>query len=208
MSPYAGSLLLQIMPTIRATVMHTIKPVGCEDHEEMVQDATAMAASMLDSCERKGKAMIPKSVTFYAIQAARSGRRSTYGGRSDALSTAAQLDNHSIVESMNAPLSGDGNLTLGDMLADKNDDPATHSARKMDWDELMGKLDDRSVTVIVGTAQGYMNLDVAKTLSVSPPRVIKMKRRIADQIKQAWGNHVVAQSIIKPEWRKAMENHR
>src|SRR5450830_572235 len=47
MSPYAGSLLLQIMPLIKATVMRTIKPVGCEDHEEVVQDATVMAADML-----------------------------------------------------------------------------------------------------------------------------------------------------------------
>src|ERR1035437_596335 len=70
MSPYAGSLLLQIMPLIKATVMRSIKPVGCEDHEEIVQDATAMAADMLDSCERKNKALIPKSVAFYAAQAA------------------------------------------------------------------------------------------------------------------------------------------
>ena len=49
MSPYAGSLLLQIMPLIKATVMRSIKPTGCEDHEEIVQDATAMAADMLCS---------------------------------------------------------------------------------------------------------------------------------------------------------------
>lgn len=91
MSPYAGSLLLQIMPLIKTTVMRTIKPVGCEDHEEIVQDATAMTADMLDSCERKGKALMPKSVAFYAVQAAKSGRRSTYGGRMDAFSAAAQI---------------------------------------------------------------------------------------------------------------------
>ena len=72
MSHYAGSLLLQIMPLIKATVMRTIKPVGSEDHQEIVQDATAMAAYMLDSSERKNKALIPKSVAFCAVQAAKS----------------------------------------------------------------------------------------------------------------------------------------
>src|SRR5450759_5372872 len=158
MSPYAGSLLLQIMPLIKATVMRTIKPVGCEDHEEIVQDATAMAADMLDSSERNGKALIPKSVAFYAVQAAKSGRRSTYGERSDAFSSAAHKDGRAVLVSMDEPLEiGDDKTTLGDMLADKHDDPATLGARNMDWDELMGKLDDRSVDIINGMAQGVMN---------------------------------------------------
>src|SRR5450759_2293731 len=104
MSPYAGSLLLQIMPLIKATVMRTIKPVGCEDHQEIVQDATVMAADMLDSCERKGKALIPKSVAYYAVQAAKSGRRSTYAGRSDAFSYAAHKDGRAVLVSMDEPM--------------------------------------------------------------------------------------------------------
>src|ERR1035437_87978 len=146
MSPYAGSLLLQIMPLIRSTVMRTIKPVGCEDHQEIVQDATAMAADMLDSSERKGKALIPKSVAYYAVQAAKSGRRSTYAGRSDAFSYAAHKDGRALLVSMDEPLEigeYDDDRTFGDMLADKHDDPATMGARNVDWNELMGKLDDR-----------------------------------------------------------------
>src|SRR5450759_1236190 len=104
MSPYAGSLLLQIMPLIRATVLRTIKPVGCEDHQEIVQDATAMAADMLDSCERNGKALIPKSVAFYAVRTAKSARRSTYSVRSDAFSYAAHKDGRAVLVSMDEPL--------------------------------------------------------------------------------------------------------
>ena len=103
MSPYAGSLLLQIMPLIKATILRTIKTVGCEDHEEVVQDATAMAADMLDSSERKNKALIPKSVAYYAVQAAKNGRRSTYGGRSDAFSYAAHKDGRAVLVSMDEP---------------------------------------------------------------------------------------------------------
>src|SRR5450830_1248283 len=203
MSPYAGSLLLQIMPLIKATVMRTIKPVGCEDHEEIVQDATAMAANMLDSCERNGKTLIPKSVAYYAVQAAKSGRRSTYGGRSDACSSAAHKDRRAVLVSMDEPLEigGDDETTLGDMLADKHDDPATLGARNMDWNELMAKLDDRSVDIINGMAQGMMNNEVAKTLKISAPRVCQIKRKIAGQIRQEWGDNFIAN---KPAWRRML----
>ena len=207
MSPYAGSLLFQIMPLIKATVMRTIKPVGCEDHEEVVQDATAMAADMLDSCERKGKALIPKSVAFYAVQAAKSGRRSTYGGRSDAFSYAAHKDGRAALVSMDEPLEigEDEDTTLGDLLVDKHDDPATLGARNVDWGELMGKLDDRSVDIVVGMAQGMMNHEIAQALSVSEPRVCQIKRKIAGQIKEEWGDNFVAN---KPAWRRVLENNR
>ena len=207
MSPYAGSLLLQIMPLIKSTVMRTIKPVGCEDHDEIVQDATAMAADMLDSSERNGKALIPKSVAFYAVQAAKSGRRSTYGGRSDAFSSAAQKDGRAMLVSMDEPLAigEDDDITLGDMLVDKHDDPATLGGRNMDWSELMGKLDDRSVDIVAGMAQGMMNQEVAKVLNISAPRVCQIKRKIAGQIKDEWGDNFVAN---KPAWRKALENDR
>src|SRR5450759_5115491 len=193
MSPYAGSLLLQIMPLIKATVMRTIKPVGCEDHEEIVQDATAMAADMLDSSERNGKALIPKSVAYYAVQAAKSGRRSTYAGRSDAFSYAAHKDGRTVLVSMDEPLviGDDEDITLGDMLADRHDDPATLGARNIDWNELMGKLDDRSVDIVAGMARGMMNQEVAKTLNISAPRVCQMKQKIAGQIRKAWGDNFV-----------------
>lgn len=210
MSPYAGTLLLQIMPLIKATVLRTIKTVGCEDHEEVVQDATAMAADMLDSSERKNKALIPKSIAFYAVQAAKSGRRSTYAGRSDAFSSAAHKDGRVVLVSMDEPLEigDDDETTLGDMLADKHDDPATLGDRNMDWSEFLGKLDDRSVNIVNGMAQGMMNTEVAKVLKISAPRVCQIKQKIAGQIRQAWGDHIMAEAARKPAWRKVMENNR
>ena len=207
MSPYAGSLLLQIMPLIKATVMSTIKPVGCEDHEEVVQDATAMAGNMLDS-EHNGKALIPKSGVFYAVQEAKSGRRSIYGGRTDAFSYAAQKDGCAVLVSLDEPLEigEDEDITLGDLLADRHDDPATLGARNVDWDELMGKLDDRSVDIVTGMTRGMMNQEVAKALKISAPQVCQIKRQIAGQIRQAWGEEVVTQVAEQLVWRKALDN--
>ena len=169
-----------------------------------------MAADMLDSSERNGKALFPQSVAYYAVQAAKSGRRSTYAGRSDAFSSAAHKDGRAVLVSMDEPLEigGDDETTLGDMLADKHDDPATLGARNMDWNELMGKLDDRSVDIVNGMAQGMMNQEIAQALSVSEPRVCQIKRQIAGQIKEEWGDNFVAQATIKPAWRRVMENNR
>jgi len=198
------------MPLIKTTVMRSIKPVGCEDHQEIVQDATAMAADMLDSSERKGKELFPKSVAYYAVQAAKSGRRSTYAGRSDAFSSAAHKDGRAVLVSMDEPLDigNDEETTLGDMLADKHDDPATLGARNMDWDELMGKLDDRSVDIVNGIAQGMMNTEVAKTLKISAPRVCQIKRKIAGQINEEWGEGIATQVAEYPAWRRVRENNR
>ena len=52
------------------------------------------------------------------------------------------------------------------MRAEMGDDPATLGARNVDWNELMGKLDDRCVNIVNGMAQGMMNQEVAKTLKI------------------------------------------
>jgi hypothetical protein len=60
MSPYAGQILVsQIMPIIAATVPRVVQMVGAEDAEELVQDVTATAAKCVESCERRGKQIIP-----------------------------------------------------------------------------------------------------------------------------------------------------
>jgi len=45
-------------------------------------------------------------------------------------------------------------------------------------------LDDRSVDLVNGMAQGMMNNEVAKALNISAPRVCQIKRKIAGQIKE------------------------
>jgi hypothetical protein len=54
----------------------TIPKVGHEDDEEIIQDATLMAARMMDSAERAGHPVTAGNVSYYAAKAARSGRRS------------------------------------------------------------------------------------------------------------------------------------
>jgi hypothetical protein len=47
MSPQAGWLLQeQVVPRLRSVIPHAVHCVGCEDAEELIQDATALAAGI------------------------------------------------------------------------------------------------------------------------------------------------------------------
>ena len=88
MSPRAGEMLLdEIMPIIQGVVPTSVRQVGCEDAEELVQDALAIAAQMLQALEDAGKqVIIAKSIAYYSIQRIKSGRRSYSSGRTDVCS--------------------------------------------------------------------------------------------------------------------------
>ena len=76
MSPSAALMLeKQIYPIIRNTIPRTARPMGSEDAEELVQDATASAAEMVEIMEKSGRKPLPNSIAYYSIQRTKSGRR-------------------------------------------------------------------------------------------------------------------------------------
>lgn len=83
----------EIYPIIRNTVPRTVRPMGSEDQEELVQDATASAAEMLDAVEKAGKTPFLNSIGYYSIQLTKSGRRSYGDIRCDVMSSGFQMDN-------------------------------------------------------------------------------------------------------------------
>jgi hypothetical protein len=92
MSPHASWLLVnEIIPRIAAVVPRCVPHIGTEDTEEIVQDASAMAARMLSYAERNGKQVTAGNIAFYTLQHMKSGRR--FGGNRtvDVFGTATQL---------------------------------------------------------------------------------------------------------------------
>ena len=64
MSPEAGICLMkQIAPRLKSAVPY-IKPVGCKDAQELLQNGLCMAAHLLESNERQGKQVPPSSVAY------------------------------------------------------------------------------------------------------------------------------------------------
>ena len=84
-------LIHEVYPRLRCAAS-TIPKVGHEDDEEITQDATLMAARMMESAEQAGHAITAGNAAYFATKAARSGRRSYYSGRCDVLSAGCQLD--------------------------------------------------------------------------------------------------------------------
>ncbi len=201
----------QILPIIIAVVPKAIKPIGCEDREELVQDALAMACEGADSLEKRGKQIIARSVAYYAIQRLKSGRRFKQAGRSDVLSTGCRLHNCR-VESLDAPVeqhNEDGeHLTLGDMIAARKDDPAQRAIRHLDWSGFTLDLDQRKQRILTGTAAGFAVKELATEINVSPPRIVQLKREIAADARGYWGESVLQDAGERPVWRREQEQRR
>jgi hypothetical protein len=183
MSPAAAMLLVEeIYPIIKNTIPRTVKPIGSEDHRELVQDAVANAAMMLDAAERNGKALpSANSVAYYSIQRSKSGRRSYGDFRSDVLSPAFQLENEGRVFSLDLCLNEDSmadeSFSLHDMLADKRDDASELCMKKLDWTAFLKKQPKSTRRIIKAVANGEKGQDIAKKYGVSAARIFTDKAR-------------------------------
>jgi len=160
MSPEAGLMLVKkILPIVRVTVPRAVKPANAEDGQELIQDVVASAAAMLDAAERAGRPLYPRSVAYYCIQRAKSGRRSYGATRTDVMAPATQLDGQAHLDYLDAPVATgedglDDGYNLHDVLASKYEDPAQRAAREIDWAELLLDLNERDIALLRCTAQG------------------------------------------------------
>jgi hypothetical protein len=138
-------LLGEVAPRLRAAIPKTVPMVGSDEPNELVQDGLAIAMGLLQSAKRNGKKVTPGNIAHYTVLALRSGRRSTGQRKNDVLAPACQLNGHSRVQSMDEPIrdgdQGEEPLTLHDCLAAHADDPATTTARRLDWAAVVESLD-------------------------------------------------------------------
>lgn len=73
MSPEAGYLLAyQVVPRLSAVIRRSVLCIGVEDHEELIQDATCLAAKIMHNGELNGKQVrhFPLSTPSTAINTA------------------------------------------------------------------------------------------------------------------------------------------
>jgi hypothetical protein len=207
----AGLLLLNdIMPLIAAAVARgAVKPTGCEDQQELQAEGMALAAQMLDSAEARGKTPKAGSVAFYALQALKSGRRSGYAGRLDAMSAAAALDGQVSLRSMDEGLGAhdddpDGEITLHDLLATNGDDTDVAAARAVDWALVLHELDERRRKVLRAASEGRRTDELAAELGVTAPRVCQVRESIGKYIVDAWGSNGIEDVTTPSKWRAGL----
>ena len=76
MTVLAGKMLVEeIVPRLKMSIPKAVPHIGCDDHEELIQDATVIAAQMLSRVETQGKQFTAGNIAYYATLHIKSGRQ-------------------------------------------------------------------------------------------------------------------------------------
>ena len=176
--------------------------MGSEDPEELVQDATASAAEMVEAMEQSGRTPLPHSIAYYSIQRTKSGRRSYGDIRTDVMSPGFQMDNDGSVCSMQEPAGDDEDLTIGDAIASKSEDTATKVLRQIDWEAFLETLDARKRRIVEELMMGFGTGDIARLFSISSARIVQLKREIAKDIREFMGDSILVDAGQESVWER------
>ena len=215
MSPQAGWILKEeIVPRLRSAVSKSVLCVGAEDSQELVQDATVMAARMIDRVEKQGKLghVSPSNIAYYTIQHCKSGRRANGTSSVDAMATATQLNGSTRLHSLNEVVSEDECgfeiFELQDVISNDHEDPATVAARKLDWDTFLDQLSHIEQLVVEFLSAGKTLRDVARQVGVSDSTMQNYRRKIAAKILEFMGTDVLQDIAHMPSWRISLDCER
>jgi hypothetical protein len=220
MSPMMNDMLVNdVMPRLRVAA-RSIPKIGCEDDEEIVQDATLMAARMMDSAEKSGQQFSASNIAYYAARAARCGRRSYYGGRCDVMSPGCQIDGRARHESMDDEIDIETFEagTLHDVIAPpdyqgQEPDPSEEAARNLDWAEFLASHPSRHRTAISILLEGGTMREAGKRCGLKDSAAANLKRRIAGDLIEFFGLDVIRRLLdgTRPGWesdlRMTRERH-
>ena len=202
----------EIVPRLRATLPNAVCLVGCEDTEELIQDATAIAAKILDSVEARQRAATPGNIAYYATKLTRQGRRSTGQRQNDPLDPLTQLSGRCRLVSLDAPLTsetdGEEIMCLHDSLAAKTEDQAMTAARRLDWDRLMSCLDAMTREVLRCLTQGEDLTSLVPKLKRRRSSLQTDKMRLARLVREHLGEDVLARVQEQPRWQDSLEASR
>lgn len=212
MSPQAGWLLQeQIIPRLRTSIPKTVRCVGAEDAEELVQDATVMAARLLMNAEKAGKQVTAGNIVHYTGLHMRSGRRSTGTQTVDVLGTAAQLNGSSRTHSLHevvAQVEGEEIFELHDILSTDHEDPSIQAARKMDWDSFVSGLSKVEIIIVEFLCAGKTMQQMARKARLSVSTIQYHRNRIAGKILEFFGADILKQITRLPHWKINLDAER
>jgi hypothetical protein len=214
MSPEAGWLLVdQIVPRLKAVIPRSVLCIGAEDHEELIQDATCLAARIMHNGEQKGKPVPHSSAAYYALQHCKSGRRSVGHSCSDVHGSSTQLNGRSRLESMEEGVAfseetGGEIYLLHDVLSTDADDSSMAVARKLDWEEFCSDLPARERAVVEFLVEGKSGSAIARKLKTTDSKIQAIKRHLAQAIVEFMGPEVLQEIQKLPAWKNSINASR
>lgn len=206
MTVQAGKMLVEeIVPRLKMSIPRNVPQIGHEDVEELIQDAIVIAAQMLSRVETQGKQFTAGNIAYFATLHIKSGRRSTGSSKLDVMAPQAQLCGNTAVHSLDEEFGVqhedfDGPITLGEMLAGQYEDPAQTAARNLDWAEFLGELDERQLIMLGDVAIGEPMGRSLRKKKVTYDSIRHVRRSMADEVKECFGEDVLADVAKKPHW--------
>ena len=215
MSPQAGYILQeQVVPRLRSAIPKAVHFVGCEDAEELTQDATAMAAKLIDRVESQGKLgkISPGNIAYYTLLHLKSGRRANGTSSVDIMASATQLNGssrlHSLHEVVSHSEAGDEIFELHDVISNDHEDPSVQAARKMDWSTFMAGLNRMERLVVDCLCAGRTLRQVARKVRLSDSTMQYYRKRIAGKIIEFMGINILRDIARIPGWRIGLDCER
>jgi DNA-directed RNA polymerase specialized sigma24 family protein len=212
MSPHASELLLtQIVPRLRSAIPRSVRCVGSEDHEELVQDGTVIAAMILLSAHRRGKDVTAGKVAHFTLQHLKSGRRSVGFSRVDVLASGTQLTRrHQVCSFNDHDTEGEFEETMSvcEAISLDKDDPSTKAARNMDWQTFVNTKDDLTRLLLGYLVEGWNPREVASRLQLTMHAVRQRKTRLRTELLEFFGDSVLEEAARQPGWRKDLQASR
>ena len=206
MTVQAGKMLVEeIVPRLKMSIPRNVPQIGHEDVEELIQDATVIAAQMLSRVETQGKQFTAGNIAYFATLHIKSGRRSTGSSKLDVMAPQAQLCGNTAVHSLDEEFGHqhedfDGPVTLGEMLAGQYEDVAQAAARNLDWAQFLGELDERQLIMLGDVAVGEPMGRSLRKKKVTYDNIRHVRRSMADEVRECFGDDVLADVTKKPQW--------
>lgn len=206
MSPQASWILQEeVVPRLRSLIPHTVNYISSEDSEELVQDATCIAAKLLDNAENQNKRVTPGNIACYTILHMKSGRRGPGHSNADVLGSAAQLNGRSQTCSLDEPVHEESELgeifTVNDVLSLDDEDPGQKAARKMDWEAFLTGLTAGEKSVVEGLLAGLNGSEIARMFGLDPSTIRYFKNRLGLKILNYMGPDILIEIRRWPGWK-------
>ena len=211
-SPAAETLLLhEVGNRLRYAIPTSVPKVGADDDQELLQDGLVIALGMLRAAGNSKKRPTAGNIAFYTLKHLRAGRRSTGCHKNDPLHPVSQLNGRCRTHSLDEPVSSndsDESLTLGDVLESRADDPAVEAGRRIDWAELVQKLDRVARAILLCLANGRDLTTLVSRLRRSRTSLQNDKARLARIIRECLGADILALAGERAGWRTNLDTTR
>jgi hypothetical protein len=213
MSPQASWILKEeVYPRLISAVPRVVRCIGSEDAHELIQDATVMAAQMINRVDKQGKLGKVKgsNIAYYTIQHMKSGRRASGSSCVDVYGSGTQLGGRSDVQSLQEVVSEDTVngyeiFELQDVISNDTEDPSLQAARNLDWKTLCQSLDTIEMQLVECICSGMTVREICQKIKTTKRKLLELQHQVARKVLEIMGTDILRDIAVIPKWKIGLD---